>query len=212
VKEVFLPVNRSRLGAVDLRGALPYEPGAVWRTAEDGSTSLHPARRYPDGRVEIVESEMSDGVPPPESSGDLPTGKVFLENWQLHRGDDGDGNDGWYIGPDGEHPRPVRAWVSEGWRGIDEPEETARLASAAPAMVRVLLRCEWGDACPECGVPRGAYCDEATHESGMPYDVPGTERHDPDGCQLDAALTAAGFPDQTSRDAARCAIHEADSP
>jgi hypothetical protein len=64
------------------------------------------------------------------------------------------------------------------------------LAAAAPALVRALLRVEWtfddedmSFFCPDCEQSRG-------------------EPHRPD-CTLDAALTAAGFPDQGSREAAR---------
>lgn len=80
----------------------------------------------------------------------------------------------------------------------------ARLAAAAPALVRALLNAEWdgdrfaetpfGDKCPECGgVPREVL------PSGR---LDPTLRHHPN-CDIDAALTAAGLPDQASRDEAR---------
>lgn len=69
--------------------------------------------------------------------------------------------------------------------------ERLRLASAAPEMVRALLLVEWnggagrGD-CSDCEADR--YLDGGHHASD---------------CDLDAALTKAGFPDQVSRDAGR---------
>jgi hypothetical protein len=59
---------------------------------------------------------------------------------------------------------------------------------------RALLAVEWGPRCP--------WCDER----GVAYRRP---RRHTDGCPIDAALTAAGLPDQASRDAARAEIAKA---
>lgn len=82
--------------------------------------------------------------------------------------------------------------------------EHAAIAAAAPALVRALLGVEWdgGDSCgmsvaPCCGADK-----YPTH--GLDSD-----RHHGPGCDLDAALTSAGFPDQASREAAREAIRKA---
>lgn len=48
------------------------------RTAEDGTTSLHPAIRHLDGRVEEVVQEIE--VPPADSSGELPHTDVTAED------------------------------------------------------------------------------------------------------------------------------------
>jgi hypothetical protein len=81
-------------------------------------------------------------------------------------------------------------------------EEHARVYGAAPALVRELLQLEWmekfvtmmseDDACPRCGC-------------WGPISTNGKAEHEP-LCSLNAALTAAGFPDQASRDAAREAL------
>lgn len=69
-------------------------------------------------------------------------------------------------------------------------EEVLEFASAAPVMCMALLSTEWSDdACPGCG---------GLHR--------GTDRVLPghwEGCWVDGALTAAGLPDQGSRDIAR---------
>ena len=104
-------------------------------------------------------------------------------------------------------PVPMRLDTREG-------APRARLAAAAPALVRALLAVEWAcletdegsiAACAECGSP-GA-------ESAPRHVVDGQERywrHVPhrDGCIVDAALTQVGLPDQASRDEAREAIAE----
>jgi hypothetical protein len=74
----------------------------------------------------------------------------------------------------------------------------AELASAAPAMVRALLKTEWRH------LVGGKFCDGCPDNNptpDTPYE-PVFDRHSP-GCVIDQALTAAGFPDQASRDAAR---------
>jgi hypothetical protein len=75
-------------------------------------------------------------------------------------------------------------------------EARAKLAAAAPALVRALLLSEWpcvegdeGSVGPECqGCESQGPRSEYTHRTS---------------CPVDAALTLAGFPDETSRDAAR---------
>jgi hypothetical protein len=80
------------------------------------------------------------------------------------------------------------------------------LAAAAPAMVRVLVDLEWSTelveeiiSCPECGQwpPYGGF-----HSSIS------ADRYGHKNCPLDAALTAAGLPDQVSRDRLRELIEE----
>ena len=77
--------------------------------------------------------------------------------------------------------------------------ERTRVAAAAPMLVRALLAAEWQmvwiggmhQACPEClGVQ------------------PSTGGNGHSSCDVDAALTAAGLPDQASRDEARRKIAE----
>jgi hypothetical protein len=76
-------------------------------------------------------------------------------------------------------------------------EDRLILAAAAPALVRALLMVEWHRTlkCPEgvCVV-----CN-SSRKSG--HGVAWTEQRPQ--CDLNVALTAAGFPDQASRDAAR---------
>lgn len=81
--------------------------------------------------------------------------------------------------------------------GTDDIDRT-HLAAAAPSLVRALLAVEWKG--PQIG--RVRHCSACG----------GAERHDHDynsdrlggpSCSLDAALTAAGFPTQDSRDEAR---------
>ena len=83
-------------------------------------------------------------------------------------------------------------------------DERIRMCAAAPALVRALLAVEW----------RGVQVGNVHHCPGCR----GAERHgrDYDGenigdgaCQLDAALTLAGFPTQASRDEARRVMREA---
>ncbi len=76
--------------------------------------------------------------------------------------------------------------------------ERARLAAAAPALARDVIRHEWSAqdiagcrACPACG--------------GL------APTHDP-GCPRDATLTSIGLPDQASRDAARVLLTECRCP
>jgi hypothetical protein len=86
---------------------------------------------------------------------------------------------------------PDLAWV-----------QRLRLAAAAPALVRALLSVEWIDRvernegwieCPAC---KGGALFTPTGGLGV---------HTP-ACPVDAALTAAGLPDQASRNAARADI------
>ena len=83
-------------------------------------------------------------------------------------------------------PVPMRLDTREG-------APRARLAAAAPALVRALLAVEWTqlddgyDGCADCRRSKDGY-------STVDHDNP---------CALDAALTAAGLPDQASRDEAR---------
>jgi hypothetical protein len=92
------------------------------------------------------------------------------------------------------------------WLVVDVPDklfidasnpERAKLAAAAPRMLRMLLESEWvkdGDGqmcCWSCEY--GAYGDEQEPEHGP-------------SCELDVLLTELGFPDAASRTAAREAI------
>jgi hypothetical protein len=70
----------------------------------------------------------------------------------------------------------------------------AELAAAAPAMVRALLKTEWRH------LVGGKFCDACSWRPSPGDSV--FDRHS-SGCAVDEALTAAGFPDQASRDAAR---------
>lgn len=100
---------------------------------------------------------------------------VWMEDWET----DGDrivfGPDGLWLQTTAMHPGP--------------PGCVAKLAAAAPALVRALLPLEWSGCdnwgaqgqCPECG-----------------HDIDHTKT-----CSIDAALVGAGFPDAASRDAAR---------
>jgi len=101
--------------------------------------------------------------------------------------------------------RPV--WMETEWTQRDFEttgrwtSDAARLCASAPALVRALLAVEWtgdeGDWGPCCGL-----CGE------LKPGPPNGEQTWPTGlhlttCDLDAALTAAGFTDQASRDEAR---------
>lgn len=86
---------------------------------------------------------------------------------------------------------------------IDDDESRARLAASAPQLVRALLAVEWdgGDqnaesVCPDCAAPKYPYMAVSAGYGELP-------RKHRSGCALDSALTAAGLPDQASRDAAR---------
>jgi hypothetical protein len=106
---------------------------------------------------------------------------VWLEEWDAGERTLTDGMGGCTIlATDGTTPRNIAI---------------ARLAAAAPAMVRALLRVEWAD--ERRGLDGCPGCDTVAPDRGD-----GTGEHDP-SCPLDAALTQAGFPDQPSRDAAR---------
>lgn len=67
-------------------------------------------------------------------------------------------------------------------------EEMARLAAAAPALVRMVLHLEHGT--------DDGLCFDCLHAAGSHHAA----------CEYDALLTLAGFPDQASRDAARALI------
>jgi len=94
-------------------------------------------------------------------------------------------------------------WLQDCWADVPAPTyelgneamDFARLAAAAPALVRALLAVEWDDyeGCPCC-----PSCNEARDGNG----------HDSGACPVDAALTRAGFPDAASRDAARARMAE----
>lgn len=76
---------------------------------------------------------------------------------------------------------------------VDDDVARAKLAAAAPEMLRVLLQVEWeGGDCAGTSVCPACAADKYPENR---------RRHD--ACPLDAALTAAGFPDQASREAAR---------
>ena len=79
---------------------------------------------------------------------------------------------------------------------LRENDEIARYVLAFEAMKRALLAVEWqgdgGYACPCC-------------DGGAPQASPPVLTHNVD-CALSSALTAAGLPDQESRDEARKAI------
>jgi hypothetical protein len=85
--------------------------------------------------------------------------------------------------------------------GVVAGEAPARLAAAAPALVRALLAVEWiSVACSEhneylCGAQCGADWDRR--------EVWNSSRRHRAGCALEAALTAAGLATQAERDAAR---------
>jgi hypothetical protein len=81
-------------------------------------------------------------------------------------------------------------------------EEQAKLAAAAPALLRALLAVEWGGWNGEAYDPCGDHCPAC---GGRGPAAPVQHRHD-GTCDLDAALTLAGLADQASRDAARAAI------
>lgn len=102
-----------------------------------------------------------------------------------------------------------------GWEGADETssgeaelavhgivsDEQARLAAAAPELVRALVLSEWADMsageyhveCPVCHLHCGC---EVQHT---------TSSHDL-ACPVDAALTKAGLPDQVSRETLRSVL------
>jgi len=65
MKEVFLPITNLTY----LRGE-HGERGEVLRTEDDGTSTMLPAIRWPDGRVEIIEQEINDSPP---SSGNIET-------------------------------------------------------------------------------------------------------------------------------------------
>lgn len=83
------------------------------------------------------------------------------------------------------------------------------LIAAAPALVRALLIAEWNSGF----FPDSSGCLNVTHSSGsvtvLPPFCPVCRERDGQHatpCAVDAALTAAGLPDQASRDEARAAI------
>ena len=73
-------------------------------------------------------------------------------------------------------------------------EQSARLAAAAPALVRALLMVEWG------GLDRDYYDTDELIVVCPCCEEPARHARD---CELDAALTAAGLATQEERDAAR---------
>lgn len=141
----------------------------------------------------------------------------FCRTWSLekrmHDPDDHGAIDGWCV----DIPDPVE--FVDGCRYIScytaffyDDERSARLAAAAPALVRALLSMEWKgrvdwvgdggwDCCPICdGVsPYDDVSVDAVREIERGMAVRG---HKPE-CALDAALTAAGIATSEERDAAR---------
>lgn len=126
---------------------------------------------------------------------------VWLETWTVVEGPGFPRVESW--------PDVGYIAIFDGYQHCDEEGRTTRatIAAAAPALVRALLLAEVGvhtvavgdengEGDPECGV-----CSEAAAWGRQP---------DPhaNGCALDAALTAAGFPDRASRDAARKLMKE----
>jgi hypothetical protein len=91
----------------------------------------------------------------------------------------------------------------------DEPwdnpprHDAGRLVAAAPALARELLFAEWrvesGDNARFCERCKGYGYDGDQFTAGQP------PKHKL-GCTRDGALSAAGFPDQASRDAARAIL------
>lgn len=92
--------------------------------------------------------------------------------------------------------RHVFAHVPREVEGPTAYESRARLAAAAPDLVRALLRAEWNGArhdlvekvCPDCGAYAGWATDSHKHHAR---------------CDLDAALRKAGFPTARGRADAR---------
>lgn len=102
-----------------------------------------------------------------------------------------------------------KPWT-ENWRAerprdsLEEDGSTCNveLAAAAPALVRALLAVEWAEY--EYSVDDGdGYMDSITREQ---CPACGDRQVHEATCSLDAALKAAGLPDQASRDAARTEI------
>lgn len=109
-----------------------------------------------------------------------------------------------------------RVWIShpdhdsdfdtheERWSVRDMENRARKLVVAVPQLVRALLAVEWGgpfvDSSPQNFAPIGNVVRKTVACSGC-----GGNHLDghTTGCPLDAALTAAGFPDQASRDGAR---------
>ncbi len=90
----------------------------------------------------------------------------------------------WHMDPN--EGAPVITTGPDGFRGTFDEEDAARLAAAAPAMARLLLKLEWlwregseRHRCPSCD-------GEATHAS-----KPWRGGHAPD-CELATVLRAAG--------------------
>jgi hypothetical protein len=79
--------------------------------------------------------------------------------------------------------------------------ERQRLAAAAPSLVRALLIAEWGYVNWDDG-SCGPQCQ------GCSIELPNFDGKHDALCTVDSALTAAGFPDQASRDEARRRISE----
>lgn len=103
---------------------------------------------------------------------------VWMETWAY---DDRDGID-----------------IASGHWATDWTGQRAKLAAAAPQLVRALLAVEWGGMEPGMDGGGEACCPDC----GNFHFVAGGPTHR-DWCSVDAALTAAGFPDQASRDEAR---------
>lgn len=105
--------------------------------------------------------------------------------------------------------RPSQVFGDEGLHVADFEcggHERAHLAAAAPKMARTLLKTEWAGRIRDFGETYS--CCPSCDAFAPGPDYGGSGRHEP-RCDHDAALTAAGFPDQASREAAREAIRKA---
>jgi len=84
-------------------------------------------------------------------------------------------------------------WTPE-WQGLDVQREMNRFAEVGPALLRALLLVEWDKVSSSPESPECPLCGRAQADARYGHQA---------ACILDVALTAAGFPDQVSRDAAR---------
>lgn len=131
---------------------------------------------------------------------------VWMETWREDKGNvwHDDGADGW-------------------WEFLEQPDDDtqaephdtrAKLAAAAPALVRALLAVEWRGQPFRSEFSGGPDADGNNAYHGVarvdrcPQCTGNRWKHGPD-CPLDAALTAAGFDTAEKRDAARKMMAEA---
>lgn len=120
--------------------------------------------------------------------------KAWMQTWRADPGSASPGGlatvvTGGTAADDGWHPRAVCQCSND---------ETASLIAAAPAMVRALLAVEWSVGDPG----RYPMCQECAASQAMPGDL------HMDDCAIDSALSAAGFPTQDSRIAARLELNK----